>query len=50
MTTVSSKKILVVDDDRNFLKLIKMRLELAGYEVVTVLNEAEALAMTRRKP
>lgn len=44
MTTLSSKKILVVDDDRNFLRLIGMRLELAGYEVVTALNEDEAMS------
>ena len=47
MTTLSSKKILVVDDDPNFLKLIRMRLELAGYEVVTALNEDEAIAAVK---
>ncbi len=49
MTTISSKKILVVDDDANFLKLIRMRLELAGYEVVTALNEDEAIAKAREE-
>ncbi|HYA91626.1 MAG TPA: sigma-54 dependent transcriptional regulator [Thermodesulfobacteriota bacterium] len=49
MTTLSSKKILVVDDDANFLKLIRMRLELAGYEVVTALNEDEAIAKAREE-
>ena len=49
MTALSSKKILVVDDDGNFLKLVKMRLELAGYEVVTALNEDEAMAKTREE-
>jgi two-component system response regulator GlrR len=47
MTTRSSKKILVVDDDSNFLKLIRIRLELAGYEVVTALNEDEAIAIAK---
>jgi two-component system response regulator GlrR len=47
MTAVSSGKILVVDDDSNLLKLIRMRLELAGYEVVTALNEDEAIAIAR---
>ena len=47
MTTVSSKKILVVDDDSNFLKLIRMRLELASYEVTTAMNEDEAIAKVR---
>jgi two-component system, NtrC family, response regulator GlrR len=49
MTTLSSKRILVVDDDSNFLKLIRMRLELAGYEVVTVMNEDEAIAKSKEE-
>ncbi len=49
MTTLSSKKILVVDDDGNFLKLIRMRLELAGYEVATALNEDEAIAIAKEE-
>jgi len=49
MTTMSSKKILVVDDDSNFLKLIRMRLELANYEVVTALNEDEAITKAREE-
>jgi two-component system response regulator GlrR len=36
-------KILVVDDDRNLIELIRMRLETANYEVTTALNEREAL-------
>jgi two-component system response regulator GlrR len=47
MTTPPSKKILVVDDDSNFLKLIRIRLELEGYEVVTALNEDEAIAIVK---
>ena len=49
MTTMPSKKILVVDDDSNFLKLIRMRLELAGYAVVTALSEDEAIARAREE-
>lgn len=49
MTAVPSKKLLVVDDDTNFLKLIRMRLELAGYEVVTALNEDEAIALAKER-
>ncbi len=49
MTTLSSKRMLVVDDDSNFLKLIRMRLELAGYEVVTVMNEDEAIAKSKEE-
>ena len=36
-------KILIVDDDKNILKVIKMRLEAEGYEVVAVMAADEAL-------
>ena len=36
-------KILVVDDDKNLLELVKMRLESADYEVFAVLEEEEAI-------
>jgi len=49
MTALSSRKILVVDDDGNFLKLIRMRLELAAYEVATAMNEDEAIAKVREE-
>lgn len=35
--------ILVVDDDKNILKVIKMRLEAEGYQVVTVMHAKTAL-------
>jgi two-component system response regulator GlrR len=35
-------KILIVDDDRNLLGLIKMRLETSGYAVTTALTDQEA--------
>ncbi|MBS3907070.1 MAG: sigma-54-dependent Fis family transcriptional regulator [Syntrophaceae bacterium] len=35
--------ILVVDDDRNLLELLKIRLESAGYEVIAVLKEEDAI-------
>jgi two-component system response regulator GlrR len=37
-------KILIVDDDRNLLGLIKMRLETSGYAVTTALTDQEAKA------
>lgn len=37
------KKILVVDDEPDFLEMIKMRLEANKYEVVTAVNGKEAL-------
>jgi two-component system response regulator GlrR len=49
MNAAPSKKLLVVDDDTNFLKLIRIRLELSGYEVVTALNEDEAIAFAKER-
>lgn len=37
------KKILVVDDERDFLNLIRIRLESSKYEVVTACDGADAL-------
>ena len=37
------KKILVVDDEINFLKILKLNLEAKNYEVVTALDGEEAL-------
>jgi two-component system response regulator GlrR len=36
-------KILAIDDDKNLLELIRMRLESANYEVTTALTERDAL-------
>ena len=40
---MSIGKILVVDDDRNLLELVKMRLESANYDVTTAVREEDAL-------
>jgi two-component system response regulator GlrR len=41
---MSLGKILVVDDDRNLIELIRLRLETAGYEVMTAFEAEEAIA------
>jgi len=46
---MSKGKILVVDDDRNLLELVKMRLESADYEVITALREEEAVEALRNQ-
>ncbi|HKZ57322.1 MAG TPA: sigma-54 dependent transcriptional regulator [Thermodesulfovibrionales bacterium] len=46
---MSKEKLLVVDDDSNLLELIKMRLESAGYEVATALNEEEAITVVKEE-
>lgn len=40
-------KILVVDDDRDILILLKKRLEIEGYEVVTVSEGQEVLRQVK---
>jgi len=40
-------KILVVDDDRNLVEVLKVRVELAGYDVVTAVKEEKALEAAR---
>jgi len=40
---MSLPKILVVDDDKNLLELLKIRLESANYDVVAVLREENAV-------
>lgn len=43
-------KILVVDDDRNILQVIKMRLVSGGYHVTTTGNAKEALGLAKQEP
>jgi two-component system response regulator GlrR len=42
---MASGKLLVVDDDRNLLELIRMRLESSGFEVATARDEIKARTM-----
>jgi len=44
---MASGKILVVDDDKNLIELVKMRLESAGYEVAAALKEEDAIAVLK---
>ncbi len=39
----SAGKILLVDDDKNLIELLKMRLESANYEVATAFKEEDAI-------
>jgi len=40
---MAKKKILVVDDEIDFLEMVRMRLQANDYEVVTAMNGKEAL-------
>ncbi len=42
-----SKKILLVDDEPDLLKIATARLKKAGYEVVTAINGKEALELIK---
>lgn len=46
---MSAAKILVVDDDKNILELVRMRLESANYEVATALKEEEAIDQVKKQ-
>ena len=42
-------KILVVDDDRDFIKITRMILQSKGYDVITAANGEEGLRVMRRE-
>jgi DNA-binding response OmpR family regulator len=44
----SSKRILVVEDDETYREMIKLRLELAGYEVVAAADGLSGLNLARK--
>jgi two-component system response regulator GlrR len=46
---MSSGKILVVDDDRNLIEVLKVRIESVGYEVITALKGEEAVEAAKNQ-
>ena len=46
---MSKGKILVVDDDKNLLELVKMRLESADFEVTIALREEDAIEAVKNQ-
>jgi len=42
-------KILIAEDERDILELIKFTLQYGGYEVIPVSNGSDALEMTKRE-
>ncbi|UCD34934.1 MAG: sigma-54-dependent Fis family transcriptional regulator [Nitrospiraceae bacterium] len=44
---MAQHRILVIDDDSNLLEVLRMRLEAAGYDVVTALREEDAIEQVR---
>src|SRR5450432_322797 len=51
MSTESApiKKILVVDDNEIILKTVSLKLQGAGYQVITALDGSEAVASARKE-
>ena len=47
---MSAPVVLVADDDEDILALVGLRLERAGYEVVTAHNGLQALEIAERQP
>lgn len=49
MTTGATKKILLIDDDRDFLAATKLILEKGGYQVVTAEDGKSGVSMVTRE-
>jgi CheY-like chemotaxis protein len=47
--TGQAKKILVVDDNEIILKTVSLKLQGAGYQVITALDGSEAVAAARKE-
>jgi DNA-binding response OmpR family regulator len=43
------KKILIVDDERDIVKALMIRLQSAGYEIVTAFDGAQAIFVTHKE-
>ena len=48
-TGVPAKKILVVDDNEIVIKTISLKLQGAGYQVITAMDGSEAVALARKE-
>ena len=46
---MDKKKVLVIDDEADFLDVIKIRLEANNYEVITALNGKEGLEKVKQE-
>lgn len=46
---MSKKRILIVDDDLVFVKILKNRLEVAGYDVLSALDGIKGVQMARKE-
>ena len=44
-----SKKILLIEDDKDYSDVIRMRLEKTGYQVVTLFDGSEAVSTAKKE-
>jgi DNA-binding response OmpR family regulator len=49
MATGQGKKILIVDDERDIVKALMIRLQTKGYDVVTAFDGAQAIFMAHKE-
>jgi DNA-binding response OmpR family regulator len=49
MTKMDKKRILVVDDEKDFVAMLKLRLEANGYEVIPAFDGVQGVAFAKRK-
>jgi CheY-like chemotaxis protein len=49
MSQNKKKKVLIVDDEPDFIKMLKLRLESVGYEVIVAFKGNEALEMVKKE-
>jgi len=48
MREVHRKRILIVDDDKNIVETLKIRLQTNGYEVITAYDGLEGMEKAKR--
>jgi len=46
---MTKKRILVVDDERDFVEMLKLRLEASGYEVIPAFDGIQGVSFASRK-
>ena len=46
---MESKKILIIDDNTDFVSMLKIRLEKSGYNVLTAISGEEGISLVKSK-
>lgn len=48
MTKMTKKRILIVDDEKDFVEMIKLRLEASGYKVIPAFDGIQGVVLAKR--